>query len=1102
MSDTVVLGKSPQSSIVVQQEAASTESFRNAVPEYGVLESDVMVASRLVDDLVLKKYLRNLSELEVKPLDDSLKKISDIRIFKITEMVYQNNEYSTYKFASVFNSVQNLNCGVYIIADSDGRKTDFYMGVRSFDSKRTTKSLKDTLRNALIGQFPGVKTQDLLDPVAERLLNGFATKNIAAVSCVANNKDEDFKDNATFIQGLEKLALAMQGQKYTAIVLAKSTPIEQLEVVRQAYEGIYTQLSPFASMQLSYGTNMALSVSDALSHGMTTGKSYSKNMSMQTGSSYSKGTAENHSVSKADTFSTLAKSIGSVALGVASLATAPLTGGASIAAAAAITLGQVGLSAVQPKTYADGTSVSETYSENRSVTEGEMYGTNVNRTDSFSRTSGITEGSSNNIQLTRQNKALTGILNKIDLQLKRIEECESIGMWECAAYFLSDTQETAEMAAGTYKSLMRGAKSGIETSAINFWNRKDVKELAMIREYIINFVHPIFEYRSEAISVPVTAASLVSGNELAILMGLPRNSICGFPVIEHADFGKEIVRYSQDKPDRVFSLGMVYVMGKETDTKVEIDCDSLTMHTFVTGATGSGKSNTVYEILSQLRRQYDIPFLVIEPAKGEYKRFFGHYSDVYVFGTNPAFTQLLQINPFRFPDGIHVLEHVDRLIEIFNVCWPMYAAMPAVLKAAVLAAYESCGWDMTLSINSIAASLYPTFQDLLEQLEKVISESDYSEEVKSNYKGSLATRVQSLTNGLNGQIFTSDEIENEVLFDSSVVVDLSRVGSQETKSLLMGILVMKLVEYRMVTCTETNQKLNHITVLEEAHNILKIQTSGSATDGGDVTGKSVEMLSNAIAEMRTYGEGFIIADQSPKAVDISAIRNTNTKIIMRLPEESDRMLSGKAAAMRDSQLDEIVKLPKGVAVVYQNDWVEPVLCKIDKFKGIENNYCISAAVPEVMQVEKKAVSLLVNMVIRNRLDNPSILSFEQITWAIGKCGCSARTKMTLYCLLNELKLTGELSLWNRENFLVQSDLVRDILGLEDAVLNVREAANDFISFDCHLNTLVARKLEYPTDDILLSVKHCLMKSYSNIDENGLECYRIWHNEITQRRGLV
>ena len=44
----------------------------------------------------------------------------------------------------------------------------------------------------------------------------------------------------------------------------------------------------------------------------------------------------------------------------------------------------------------------------------------------------------------------------------------------------------------------------------------------------------------------------------------------------------------------------------------------LSMHTFVTGSTGSGKSNTVYEILRQLD-MVGIHFLVIEPAKGEYK---------------------------------------------------------------------------------------------------------------------------------------------------------------------------------------------------------------------------------------------------------------------------------------------------------------------------------------------------------------------------------------------------------------------------------------------------------------------------------------------------
>ena len=211
------------------------EQVKQNLPTIKNLKTQLEEASKLVDDIILKKYLHKLTDFEIIPLSNEFKQISDIRLFKITEMVYQKDEYSTYKFASVFNSVQNLNCGIFIIANSDGEKTDFYMGVRSLDDKRTTKSLKDTLKNALIGQFPGVKSVDLLDPQAEAFLAEIPTKNIASVSCVANNKDEDFKDNETFIQGLEKLALAMQGQKYTAIVLAKSTPSEQIDEIRRAY---------------------------------------------------------------------------------------------------------------------------------------------------------------------------------------------------------------------------------------------------------------------------------------------------------------------------------------------------------------------------------------------------------------------------------------------------------------------------------------------------------------------------------------------------------------------------------------------------------------------------------------------------------------------------------------------------------------------------------------------------------------------------------------------------------------------------------------------------------------------------------------------------
>ncbi len=384
-------------------------------------------------------------------------------------------------------------------------------------------------------------------------------------------------------------------------------------------------------------------------------------------------------------------------------------------------------------------------------------------------------------------------------------------------------------------------------------------------------------------------------------------------------------------------------MGRAIESsKVSLDVDSLAMHTFIVGATGSGKSNTIYTLLDRLTstRRDALTFMVIEPAKGEYKRVFGHKRSrkVFVFGTNPDYTKLLKINPFKFPNGVHVLEHIDRLVEIFNVCWPMYAAMPAVLKDAVLASYSACGWDLTTSTNSVAENLYPTFQDLLEQLILVINESGYSEEVKSNYVGSLTTRVRSLTNGLNGQIFSFTEIDNKILFDTNVIVDLSRVGSQETKALIMGVLVMRLSEHRMSGAAESNSKLRNVTVLEEAHNILGAAQQDNRAEGANIAGKSVEMLANAIAEMRSYGEGFIIADQSPGTVDISAIRNANTKIIMRLPEENDRRVSGKAAALKDIQIDEIARLPKGVAVVYQNDWIEPILCKVDKYEGKEEQF--------------------------------------------------------------------------------------------------------------------------------------------------------------------
>lgn len=257
---------------------------------------------------------------------------------------------------------------------------------------------------------------------------------------------------------------------------------------------------------------------------------------------------------------------------------------------------------------------------------------------------------------------------------------------------------------------------------------------------------------------------------------------------------------------------------------------------------------------------------------------------------------------------------------------------------AVEKSYVDCGWDIVKSENKYGEELYPSFADVARNVKEIIDSSEYDAENKGAYKGSLLTRLQSLCNGINGMIFVADEIPKEQLFEENVIVDLSRVGSSETKSLIMGMMVLKLQEYRMSSATGMNAELNHITVLEEAHNLLRRTSNEQSAEGSNLLGKSVEMLSNAIAEMRTYGEGFIIADQAPGLMDMSVIRNTNTKIILRLPDQADRELVGRAANLNEDQITELAKLPCGVAAVYQNEWIQPVLCKVDLFAAPEKPF--------------------------------------------------------------------------------------------------------------------------------------------------------------------
>ena len=923
------------------------------------LISDPTASLLLAEKIVKKLYLNDLERYKVSKPSRSVLELStdrNVKMFKISGLVFDKDENILDRLNNVYSSMHGLGLSIVFMLKSDGISIELYMGTKSVEEDFTENpELGKAFEKSFRGNFPGSQISDVdifeYNDIVENILPKNGKNSVTALTGLPSIKDKD-AHNEQFIQGIEKFVDAMQGEVFTVLIISDPISDWRIEQVKQGYGEIYSQMSSLAEYSLTVGTNEGISISESEMKGYTDtiGKSVSKTQSFTKGSSKTKSESITNTIGISAGFNgggsvaqgtsdttALSANAGaeipfvSVGIGIAktfaSSLTSTITGGANIGVNAS-------------RAYQHGTSVGTNESESEGIQKSSQKSTST--TNQSTSQKGMNTGSSTSSMIKFENKQIKVFLECVDEHLKRIKECENYGMWASAAYFISNTKETSIISASAYRGIINGEGTSLESANMNTWFRDDSTK--MINEYLRHFTHPRFHdpdylINFEAIT-DVTPATMLSTKELSVQCSIPYNGVPGIFVREMARFGRDV--QSTKNVDLPIRLGNIYHMGKEYDKHVvNIDLKRLGEHTFITGSTGSGKSNTVYSLVARLNKmlpndypyvgQYidkQIPTLIIEPAKGEYKQVFGDKFNVY--GTNPDITELLRINPFKFENGIDVLEHIDRLVDIFNVCWPMYAAMPAVLKEAIEKAYISSGWDLRYSKNINGIDIYPSFMDLLQALREVVSSSEYSKEVKDNYTGSLVTRVRSLTNGLNGQIFTADEIDSKKLFNESTIIDLSRVGSGETKSLIMGIIIMRLQERRMCE-GGINLPLKHVTVIEEAHNLLRRVSTEQTSESSNLLGKSVEMMANAIAEMRTYGEGFVIVDQSPSLLDMSVIRNTNTKVIMHLPDLTDRELVGRAAGLTDSQIVELAKIPTGVAAVYQNKWVEAVLCKIDKY---------------------------------------------------------------------------------------------------------------------------------------------------------------------------
>lgn len=825
---------------------------------------------------ITQTYLTRLNTLylPVAWKKDSFIPKNRIRYFDVTKWVVDSSEKSLDKLTNLYQVLSKENCTIALIYT---RRTDgctvtlAVTNTEGSDQAPIANGLCERFRQALMGNFSGAELECDQAGTPPALENASPEDTVVAVSNLASERSKDF-----ISQSIEKLldgvAPKSREEEYTVVLLAQ--PSSALEARRDRLYELYSTLSPYATWQKSNSINDSLTNTASASVGLQLGAHWGQ----QVGAS----------------------------------------GGVNFVGSANVNVG-----------------LNSGFAIGGSFQRAAMSGQTIGKVKGWTR--------------SYTNYGVKHMLELLERQVKRQEECMALGMWEFATYVISHDYNTASNVAHMYLSLTQGENSYLEQAAVNVWSPQ-VQGRAVV-EAILPWLqalqHPEFALSPEQVTKTpdlqvfptlTTASASISGDELAHALNFPRRSVGGLPVYECVPFGREVVQYSHGSKKPSIPLGRIYHMRREESAAVSLDRDSLTAHTFITGSTGAGKSNAVYTLLNELclGEEKDARFLVIEPAKGEYKEVLGGYPGVSVYGTNPRKTQLLQLNPFSFPEETHVLEHIDRLIEIFNACWPMYAAMPAVLKASVEQAYKGCGWSLNSSTCSRERRTFPTFRDVMRALPTVVDSKGFSNDTQGDYKGALLTRLESLTNGINGQVLCAhNELPSSELFDKNVIVDLSRVGSTETKSLLMGILILKLQEHRMFqreareNCP--NSGLKHITVLEEAHTLLRRTSIEQSQEGSNLQGKSVEMLTNAIAEMRTYGEGFIIADQSPGLLDMAVIRNTNTKIILRLPDESDRMLVGNAAGLNEDQIVELSRLDTGVAAVYQNHWLEPVLCKVSVF---------------------------------------------------------------------------------------------------------------------------------------------------------------------------
>lgn len=582
-----------------------------------------------------------------------------------------------------------------------------------------------------------------------------------------------------------------------------------------------------------------------------------------------------------------------------------------------------------------GTSTSHT--TGTSTSDSDTKGTSFTRSTNEGSNQSDTSGHSLNVSKELTDKRAQHLSKYLDEQLiVRLQKGLTKGLFRSAVYLTAENTALYQRLKNTVRATFQGSETTLCPLQVHDLAVQNGTPSQLLRlPVLVDAPAPdALLFHSLHTGAHHSVGSLMTADELAIVASLPQHELQGIRRRRTVEFIVDL----PDPKDETLDLGTVMDRGRRyPNNRVRLQRSDLNKHVFVTGVTGSGKTTTCLNLLLES----GLPFLVIEPAKTEYRVLAEHLPNVHYYRPNGDDHQSLRINPFALVRKTQrIKSHAGFLKNVFAAVFPMEASMPMMVEAAILAAYEDRGWD--IDDNEFlrggdpfdpVARAWPTMSDMIRQLHQVISTYGLGKEFEEKYQGSLVSRLRSLTDGTLGQVLdVPQSMSFDALLDCNAVIELEELQGGEEKAVLMALLLGGINEAIRARHAE-EPDFRHLTLIEEAHRLL------SRPEPGDkATAMAVEAFADMLSEVRKYGEGLIIADQIPAKLIADVIKNTHTKIVHRLFAEDDRRAMGEAMMMDDEQRAFLPNLGTGEAVIFCGGWHGPAHAAIRNDRAQTDNH--------------------------------------------------------------------------------------------------------------------------------------------------------------------